>query len=54
MLKSLIEKLGVTYLEVDTASHDKILMLFRDRIEYKPETTEEYLYLGVFYHYCEK
>ena len=54
MLKSLISKWGLAYVEVEEASYDKILKLFQDGIEYTPTTIVEHLYLGVFHHYVKR
>lgn len=54
MLKTLIEGLALEYVEVPAVSYDKILSLFRDKVEYIPETAIEYFYLGVFDRHVKK
>ena len=53
MLRELIENLGLIYVDVDKSSYGKILELFQNEIIYAPNTTDEYLYLGVFYRYVK-
>ena len=49
MLRKLIENLGYTYVDVDPQSEEKIIRLFKENVVYKPESGDEFLYLGLYY-----
>ena len=50
MLKGIIENLNLVYVEVDGASYDKILGLFKNGVMFEPSTPREFFYLAS---YCE-
>ena len=50
MLEGIIENLNLVYVEVDGASYDKILGLFKNGVMFEPSTPREFFYLAS---YCE-
>ena len=49
MLKEIIENYKYTYIPVEDFSYNKILNLFTKNEIFEPETSNEFLYLGLFY-----
>ena len=49
MLEEIIDKLNFKYVPVEENSYEKILNLFDKNILYEPLTSNEFLYLGVYY-----
>ena len=49
MLENIIKKLKYTYVVVEEGSYEKILNLFDKNILYEPLTSNEFLYLGLYY-----